>query len=75
MYALNRLSPNKKYLISSYPGEWTYSRTDGENAFFYKFLPRNNNRRVSIKLPLSKVEQFVWEQISLTSNLEAFRGE
>jgi hypothetical protein len=75
MYALNRLYPNRKYLIYSYPGEWHFSRTDGDNAFFYKFLSRNNNRRVSIKLPLSKVEDFVWEQISLTSNLESLRGE
>lgn len=72
MYALNRLSPSKKYLISNHPGEWHFSRVGGDFATFYKFS--RNNTRVSIKLSLTRVEQVVWEQVSLTSDLESFCG-
>lgn len=80
MYALNRLSHTKKYLISNHPGEWHFSRVVGDFATFYKFA--RNNTRVSIKLSLSRVEEMVWEQVSLTQsrvsltfNLESFQGE
>lgn len=73
MYALNRLSPNRKYLISNHPGQWHFSRVAGDYATFYKFA--HNNTRVSIKLSLTRVEQIVWEQVSFTSNLESLRGE
>lgn len=72
MYALNRLSPNKKYLISNHPGEWHFLRVTGDYANFYKFA--QNNTRVSIKLSLTRVQEIVWEQVSLISNLESFRG-
>lgn len=72
MYALNRLSPNRNYLISNHPGQWHFLRVAGNSATFYKFS--NNNRRVTIKLALDRVEQMVWERVSLTSNLESFQG-
>lgn len=72
MYALNRLCTTKKYLISNYPGEWHFTRVVGDYAMFYQFT--FHNRRVSIKLSLERVEQAVWEQVSLISNLESFRG-
>lgn len=74
MYQLNRLSTNKKYLISNHHGEWHFSRVAGDFAVFYKFA--HNNRRVSLKLTLTRVQEAVWEQIQLNlSNLEAFKGE
>lgn len=73
MYALNRLSPNRNYLISNYPGMWHFLRVTGDFATFYKFS--NNNRRVTIKLNLERVEDMVWERVSLTSTLESFQGQ
>lgn len=73
MYALNRLSTDRNYLISNYPGMWYFLRVTGGSAMFYKFS--HNNRRITIKLALEKVEQLVWERVSLTSNLESFQDQ
>lgn len=59
MYALNRLSTNRIYLISNHPGIWRFLRIVGDYATFYKFV--QNNRRVTIKLALDRVELAVWE--------------
>lgn len=73
MYTLNRLSPSRQYLISNHPGLWHFLRVTGDYANFYKFA--HNNTRVTIRLALTRVEQMVWERVSLTSNLESVRGE
>ncbi|MBW4597707.1 MAG: hypothetical protein KME46_33585 [Brasilonema angustatum HA4187-MV1] len=74
MYALNRLSPNKKYLISNHPGQWHFSRVAGDYANFYRFA--YNNKRLTIRLSLTQVQLMVWEQVQINlSNLEAFKGE